>query len=160
MIKTRLCDINGTSLIYFHQGPERNAQFFFNHDLGYTGMQVCMDLCICAFAYDVKQRCCYTSLILPCAVPSNIFNSPFFSIMLLKRYLCTPICPTSVNWAYTAVWNVLICVAHWQVLACNSLCPLHCSLVLTVILLYGRLLHCGQFKSLTLTFFDMKSSTF
>lgn len=63
---------------------------FFNHDLGYTGMQVCMDLCICAFAYDVKQRCCYTSLILPCAVPSNIFDSPLFSIMLLKRYLYTP----------------------------------------------------------------------
>lgn len=66
---------------------------FFNHDLGYTGMQVCMDLCICAFAYDVIQRCCYTSLILSCAVPSNIFNSPFFSIMLLKRYLYTPHLP-------------------------------------------------------------------
>lgn len=67
--------------------------FFFYQDLGYTGMQVCMGLYICAFAYDVKQRCCYTSLILSCAVFSNIFNSPFFSIMLLKRHLCTPHLP-------------------------------------------------------------------
>lgn len=49
---------------------ERNVRILYQ-DLEYTSMQVCMYMGVymCAFTYDVKQICCYTKLILPCAVP-------------------------------------------------------------------------------------------